>query len=85
MKNSAKDFYNQNPVNEWNRLFLTPYRRIEFDVIHHFLAQYLPPSRPRSGSWRVGRALYDFLGQTGLPDDLGGSFGSQYPLGGKED
>lgn len=43
MPNPVIDFYNQNPENEWNRLFVSPYRRLEYEVILHFLGQYLPP------------------------------------------
>ncbi len=42
MKNPVSTFYNNNPENEWNRLFLTPYRRIEYEVIQYFLSRYLP-------------------------------------------
>jgi len=44
MKNPVEDFYNINPELEWNRLFVTPYRRIEFEVVSHYLSKYLPPS-----------------------------------------
>lgn len=43
MTNPVTDYYNQNPELEWNRLFVTPYRRIEYEVVRHFLDRYLPP------------------------------------------
>ncbi|MEW6237954.1 MAG: methyltransferase domain-containing protein [Candidatus Omnitrophota bacterium] len=47
MNNQTNDpiaeFYDRNPENEWNRLFVTPYRQIEFEVIHYFWNRYLPP------------------------------------------
>jgi len=47
MKNQSNDpiaeFYDRNPENEWNRLFITPYRRLEFEVVHYFVDRYLPP------------------------------------------
>lgn len=43
MTNPVVDYYNLNPELEWNRLFVTPYRRIEYEVVRHFLDRYLPP------------------------------------------
>lgn len=42
MSNPVKDYYNQDPKLEWNRLFLSPYRQVEFEVVLHFLSQFLP-------------------------------------------
>lgn len=44
MTNPVLDYYNQNPELEWNRLFVSPYRRLEFEVVCHFLNRYLPPN-----------------------------------------
>ncbi len=44
MNNPVADYYDLNAKNEWNRLFLSPYRRIEYEVIHYFLSKYLPES-----------------------------------------
>ncbi len=44
MINPVENFYNINPELEWNRLFITPYRRIEYELVHHYLSKYLPPS-----------------------------------------
>jgi S-adenosylmethionine-dependent methyltransferase len=44
MNSSVQYFYDQSPENEWNRLVRSPYRKIEFEVISHFLSEYLPPS-----------------------------------------
>ncbi|MDX9753279.1 MAG: class I SAM-dependent methyltransferase [bacterium] len=38
---SVARFYDQNPENEWMRLFRSPYRRLEFEVVHHFLTHYI--------------------------------------------
>ncbi len=42
MSDPVTDYYNENPENEWNRLFATPYRQVEFEVVQHFLSKYLP-------------------------------------------
>ncbi|MFB3786112.1 MAG: class I SAM-dependent methyltransferase [bacterium] len=36
-------YYNLDPELEWNRLFSTPYRRLEWEVMLYFLNRYLPP------------------------------------------
>lgn len=42
MKTTVSQFYDQNPDNEWNRLIRSPYRRIEFEIVFHFLQTLLP-------------------------------------------
>ena len=44
MADPVTDYYNRNPEGEWNRLFASPYRRVEFEVVHYFLTKYLPPA-----------------------------------------
>ncbi|RJP24630.1 MAG: class I SAM-dependent methyltransferase [Candidatus Omnitrophota bacterium] len=44
MRNPVCEYYDQNAENEWRRLVNSPYRRMEFEVIHSFLNQYLPAS-----------------------------------------
>jgi len=41
--NDPAAYYNQDPALEWNRLFSTPYRRLEWEVMLYFLNRYLPP------------------------------------------
>ena len=44
MKDKISDYYNQNPEVEWNRLTETFYRKIEYEVVMHYLQKYLPPA-----------------------------------------
>jgi len=44
MSNPVTDYYNQDPALEWNRLFITPYRRVEYEVVLYFLDKFLPES-----------------------------------------
>jgi ubiquinone/menaquinone biosynthesis C-methylase UbiE len=44
MSDPVTVYYDQNPELEWNRLFVTPYRRIEYEVVLYYLDHYLPPT-----------------------------------------
>lgn len=43
MISDTAGYYNQAPELEWNRLFSTPYRRLEWEVMLHLFSRYLPP------------------------------------------
>jgi len=42
MVKPVKDFYDANVEYEWNRLFESPYHKLEFDTTLYFLKNYLP-------------------------------------------
>ncbi len=43
MTNPVTEYYDRNPELEWNRLFVSPYRRLEYEVVRYFMDRYLPP------------------------------------------